>query len=455
MKIKLISLELKNFKGIKEQLINFGDNTQISGDNGTGKSSIFDSFCWLLFGKDSTDAKNFNIQTLDENNNIIHHLEHSVIGVLEIDGVRKTFKRTLKEKWQKEKGAEERKLNGCPTIYEIDDVPLKEKDYKQNIDEILQDNMFKLLTNPLYFPNMRWKEQRQILLDIIGDLDEESVINYNSKLKPLLAMLEGKNIEDFNEKVKFKIKKLKDKVKDIPARIDENNSFICTEDFTELEKQKVAFQNDINVIDEQIADSSKANEGKLVLQEELFRLKDKLSVLRNDALKNANKPLNEVQEKINNIKSEIQKFEFKTTSTQSSIKNTEKYISSLKLDVENTKNRKQQLLNDYHKENDIPFNFDDSLVSCPACGREYDIEKIEEIKTDAESKFNVAKKKTLNYICSKGKPLADDIEKNEEKIRDSEVDLTNWNGDIEVLATQKTELETKLSELEYQKQKID
>lgn len=57
MKIKLISLELKNFKGIKEQLITFGDITQISGDNGTGKSSIFDSFCWLLFGKNSTDKK--------------------------------------------------------------------------------------------------------------------------------------------------------------------------------------------------------------------------------------------------------------------------------------------------------------------------------------------------------------------------------------------------------------
>jgi len=103
MKIKLISLELKNFKGIKERLINFdGFMTQISGDNGSGKSTIFDSFCWLLFGKNSTDKKVFEVQTLDEFNNIIHHLEHSVTGVLEIDGVSKMIfqlnkKNTLKK----------------------------------------------------------------------------------------------------------------------------------------------------------------------------------------------------------------------------------------------------------------------------------------------------------------------------------------------------------------------
>ena len=98
MKIKLLSLELKNFKGTKEALYKFGDFTEVEGKNGTGKSTIFDAFCWVLFGKDSTDRKVFSVQPYDENNNVIHHLDTIVTATLEIDGTIKTFKRTLKEK---------------------------------------------------------------------------------------------------------------------------------------------------------------------------------------------------------------------------------------------------------------------------------------------------------------------------------------------------------------------
>lgn len=455
MKIKLLSLEMKNFKGVKDQLIKFGDTTQIQGDNGTGKSSIFDGFCWLLFGKNSEDKKVFEVQPLDENNNIIHHVDTIVTGVLEIDGVTKTFKRILKEKWQKQRGQAEQSLNGTQTDYEIDDIPVKQKEYLEKISDILDENMFKLLTNPLYFPGMEWKKQREILLDIIGDLDESSVINYNSKLKPLLKLLDGTNIDDFNKRTAASIKKLKDKVKDIPARIDENNSNICNDDFAALEKEKLDIQKQIDTIDSQITDSSKANEGKLKLQDDLFKLKNQLSTLQNEALKNVNKPLEEIQEKINIIKAELQKVEFKITTNNSSINNTTKYMNSCKEDLENTKNRKQELLDDYHKEKDIPFTFDDSLLNCPTCGREYDVEKIQEVKTDAEAKFNAAKKKTLSYIISKGKPLAEDIEKLESKIFNCEEDLKQLNDEILDIEGKKFVFEQNLQELEYQKQKIN
>lgn len=455
MKIKLISLELKNFKGIKEQLITFGDITQISGDNGTGKSSIFDSFCWLLFGKNSTDKKVFEVQTLDEFNNIIHHLEHSVTGVLEVDGVQKTFKRTLKEKWQKKRGQAEQELTGTETLYEIDDIPVKQKEYLEKISKILDENMFKLLTNPLYFPNMEWKKQREILLDIIGDLDEESVINYNSKLKPLLKLLEETNIDDFNKRVAASIKKLKDKVKDIPARIDENNNSMCTEDFTELEKEKITLQNKINVIDEQITDLSKANEGKLLLQEELYATKDKLNVLRNEALKNANKPLNEVQEKINNVKAELQELNFKIRITERNRDNF--YNTNLEQEkiIVRLKEEKQKLLDKYHFENKQDFIFDESETSCKCCGREYDLEKIEEIKADHEKIFNSNKKGKLLLITNDGTKYKNNIEKAEKLLVKDKEEVERLTNEVIELEKQNTELETKLVDLEKQKSEIN
>ena len=42
--IKLKQLSISNFKGISKLDINFKDITTISGQNATGKSSIFDAF---------------------------------------------------------------------------------------------------------------------------------------------------------------------------------------------------------------------------------------------------------------------------------------------------------------------------------------------------------------------------------------------------------------------------
>ena len=47
--IKLKSLSLINFKGVRSLNIGFSDaETLVAGDNGTGKTTVFDSFLWLL-----------------------------------------------------------------------------------------------------------------------------------------------------------------------------------------------------------------------------------------------------------------------------------------------------------------------------------------------------------------------------------------------------------------------
>ena len=63
--MKLTKLELLNFKGLKSFAIDFNGDVVIRGDNATGKTTVFDSVCWLLFGKDSLDRADFEIKTLD------------------------------------------------------------------------------------------------------------------------------------------------------------------------------------------------------------------------------------------------------------------------------------------------------------------------------------------------------------------------------------------------------
>ena len=103
-KIMLKSLEIVNFKGVRFLQLDFTQQvTVIKGENGTGKTTIFDAFHWLLFGKDSTGRSdsNFNIKTIDPTTKKpILHLEHSVAAVLDVDGRAVKIQRCYCEKWE-------------------------------------------------------------------------------------------------------------------------------------------------------------------------------------------------------------------------------------------------------------------------------------------------------------------------------------------------------------------
>lgn len=452
--IKLKKLVLKNFKGIKEKTIEFGHITNILADNGGGKTSIFDAFCWLLFGKDSLDRQKFDVQTLDSNNNIIHNLEHSVTGYLDIDGVQKVITRTLKEKWQKSKGKADAELKGCTTDYEIDGIPVKQKEYQATIGNLVDENLFKMITNPFYFNSLHWTKQREILFEIIGNIDDKNVINYRRELDPLTQILGNDDVDTFNKKIKATISKLKEKVKDIPARIDENNSNIVELNFAELEIKKMDLQVDIYRIDEQIVDASKANDEKIKLQEMFYQKKEEQSKKINEALKNSNTPLEEINDEIFKVNEKLHQIKYEISNMNSEKENNIRKISAAEENYNNLSIRRKELLAKYHEEDDKDFEFDTSLSCCPTCGREYDQDKIEEIKTKAEEKFNNNKKNTIDAIVAGGKRYADNMKASEKTIEE----LKERNKTLEVYITTKTkekeEIESHLESLNVKKSEL-
>lgn len=452
--IKLKKLILKNFKGIKDMTIDFADITNIYGDNAAGKTSIFDAFCWLLFGKDSLDRQKFDIQTLDENNNIIHHLEHEVTGVLDIDGTLKTFKKTLKEKWPKKKGESEPKLTGTTTDYEIDDIPVKQKEYQEMIKSLMDENLFKMITNPFYFNSLHWTKQREILFEIIGNIDDENIIDYKKELAPLKQLLGEDDVDTFNKKVKAAISKLKEKVKDIPARIDENNSNIVNIDFLELEKEKSNKQVEINSIDEQIADASKANDGKLKLQEQLFKAKAEYQSKSVEAHKNMEAPFNKISKKYNEVYKKLQDEKCNLSSLEIMKRENENNINHLQNQLQTAGEEKKVLLTKYHAEDDKQFEFDDTLSYCPHCGRPYESDKIEEIKENALIKFNEQKKSAIDNILTKGKSKAGEIASIEENIKAAQLENKTLTENILNISMNIQSLEKEVQNIQEQKESL-
>ena len=172
--MKLLKLKLQNFKGIRNSEFDFGGiNATIYGDNATGKTTVFDSLCWLLFGKDSLDRADFEIKTL-ENGEPIHKVNHEVEAeFLHDDGNSFTLKRVYREKYSSPRGGDT-KLTGHTTDYFINEVPVKEKEYKQYINDVIAEDVFKLITNPLYFNEQySWQNRRKLLLEISGDIKDE------------------------------------------------------------------------------------------------------------------------------------------------------------------------------------------------------------------------------------------------------------------------------------------
>lgn len=414
MDIILRSLKLHNFKGIKDFEVEFGHVTDIKGKNGLGKSTIFDAFNWLLFDKDSQGRKNFEIKTLDETGEPLHKLEHKVEGNLIIDGIQLTLAKTFKEKWTKKRGQATQNFSGHETKHFINGVEVIKKEYEEKIKEIMDEGLFKLVTNPMYFPNLNWKEQRTIVQEIIGIIDDERVINYNSKLAPLKGAYTD-SISEYNARTKASIKKINDEIKLIPARIDECNNNIIDVDFTELEARKKEVEKKINDIDERIEDSSKGNDVLLEHKQNLFNLKqeyqEKLNHARAVASNGKDKLINKLQGKkdelrevnsvMKNYSYEIEKEEARKRSYETSLIGINEKLNKLRNKWKEVKSR------DFEADNKI----------CKYCGQELPLHEVEQL----EERFNLNKSKELEIICTnadKAKKEKEELEEKIEKIKE-------------------------------------
>lgn len=220
--MKLLKLNLQNFKGIRNSEFDFGGiNATIYGDNATGKTTVFDSLCWLLFGKDSLDRADFEIKTL-ENGEPIHKVNHEVEAeFLNDDGNSFTLRRVYREKYSSPRGGDT-KLTGHTTDYFINEVPVKEKEYKQYINDVIAEDVFKLITNPLYFNEQySWQNRRKLLLEISGDIKDDEVINSRSELTRLAELLNGRTVDEQRKIVAAKKTAINKELDMIPVRIDE------------------------------------------------------------------------------------------------------------------------------------------------------------------------------------------------------------------------------------------
>lgn len=341
--MKLLKLKLQNFKGIKNSEFDFGGiDATIYGDNATGKTTIFDSLCWLLFGKDSLDRADFEIKTL-ENGEPIHKVNHEVEAeFLHDDGNSFTLKRVYREKYSSPRGGDT-KLTGHTTDYFINEVPVKEKEYKQYINDVIAEDVFKLITNPLYFNEQySWQNRRKLLLEISGDIKDEEVINSRAELTRLVELLNGRTVDEQRKIVAAKKTAINKELDMIPVRIDEalRNKADISASEDKLKADIKVFDEAIKKLDEQksiIINGFNATEKRSKIDEINRRLKLRQSELLSVVTAEKQRLRGEKElllNKLKNLESERDRYADKAYDLRGEIERENKRIETLQAEFD-------------------------------------------------------------------------------------------------------------------------
>ena len=440
--IILHRLDLKNFKGIKSFSLEVnGENAKVFGDNATGKTTLFDAFVWLLFDKDSQNKKDFSIKTL-VNGEEVHGLEHEVEATFIVNGTKLTLRKVYSEKWTKKRGSAEKQFSGHTTDYFIDGVPSKKKEFTDQVASIVDEEIFKLLTSPMYFnEQLHWQKRRATLLEICGDITEEEVIASNKDLAKLPSILQGRTIENHRKVIVARRSDINKELEKIPVRIDEiehNLPNLETLNKLELERQLDRLNQEIDEKQDLISNIRNGNAISLKQKEiqeielKLLRIKQEHEAGSKDELYKVKALIQEESSNVSILQSRQENLKTQKQHNEESIKLIESKL--------------QRLREEWFEVNNQEFTHS-TECECPTCGQTLPEEQVNAAREKALAQFNLRKSTRLEDIDTTGKrekakkdvllekneKLSADYESLAKQIAEKQERLKNFNEQLKVM----------------------
>lgn len=440
--IIILRLTLLNFKGIRSLTVDFDEHeTNIYGANAAGKTTVFDAFRWVLFGKDCNDRKDFNIKTIGEDGKPIERLPHEVTADLVVDGEQITLKKCYVEKWTKKRGSAVETFSGHAVECYYNDVPCSVKEYEAKVSEICDEQVFKLITNPLFFTSQKKDFQRGMLINLAGDVTNQELVDENTEFSELVGMLSGKTVEELKREVASKKRKIKDGIDNIPARIDERKRDMPEVlDWSAIETNIKVHEYEITKLDAQIADRSKAfNEITKHKQEVAKQLSEVKSSITARQFELKDKLLADYNESRRAHDTAVQRAT--TLRNERRVKGLA--LPRLEKELASLKEKREGMIAEWRNIKAMTFAEPDrNEFVCPTCKRPLEADdvdaKIEELRTA----FNADKSKRLESNKTLGIETKNAIEAKEAEIKainDGCFKLDNEIAEIENSASYKTE----------------
>lgn len=448
MRIEFKTITIKNFKGVLgERKLTFNPTlTQIMGANHAGKTTIVDAVQWVLFDKNSIGQTVFGIDPKDENGEIIHHLDNTVVLELTADGTDYKLEKVRSETWTKPRKKEEAEMTGHTTKYFVNENKYTQKDFKAFVDDLCKESLFKAITTPSYFPSLPAEDQRNLLTKMVGKTTDEDLAGDNEDFKGLLQELSGTDLQKFREQLRYRIGELKKEIEQIPSRINEN-----TEELKALEASKPDFdftrkrikeiETGIENIDNELADLSRTVDTEF---NERTKERTEINKLKNrmQAIVQSYQDKNTTEERkhkkaIDDAKYEIEVTERAIRNAKAAVEDGQAQLNKIAIASEDFKKRWVIL-------DQTAFSWDNNQEICSTCHQRLPQDDIDRMKEEMEGNFNDNKSKQFDA-------LEEEAARIKKRKSDAEATIKNAQDKLEKLEQQRKEQEAALQKAQESK----
>lgn len=444
MRFTLKKISLNNFKGFEKMDVEFSpESTLIEGDNETGKTTLYDAFCYCLSKKSSDGSTDFGIKP----NFATEIVSPSVEVEAEIDEKPVTLKRVYQAKFTRDK-----KFSGYKTECFINGIPTGIKEFEKYIaDSVGEEEVFKLLTFPNYFTelmttaNGETVSQRQCkaLKHMANVESDKSIAESEEAFQPLLELLKRyDSVDDIQKFYKAEVKRIHQQIDDIPIRVEQQAKNILKVEKSEVELNTMlsSVSAKIDALRTQDVPSPESMKQVKAMKEQLASAKQELLTAGNKESQLLFDEKNKHIEKLNEIRNEDRKVRGQISDLESQIKSFLVRIDGLTA----SKNIKSDYIRQDSEELEL-FNGSDAYI-CPTCGSK--LERDNPLSEELKRKHEILKNDIHElYVALAG------IDKEIEESQNAIDDLSVQKADLQKELVHLSEEENKLQE-EY-KSKVE
>lgn len=362
-KIKFNKLNIKNFRNISELNIDFNDKiTQIMSVNGKGKTNVLSSIMWCLFGKDIYDTKQFVISPIingEEDNAIVTIVKMVINDNYVIERTYKDRKTSLKTGWI---------IDGEESL-----VSITQTKYNQELlENLVDEETFKSLSNVNYIPNLHWKDLKALIFELIGNITDEEVL-LRDDFKLIEEYVTKFGIEQAQDLIKETDKKINEDIKRLETEyqtlVNTKEKYVVEDGESEnLKNRKKEIENALFENQKQIEKINAQREDYRKAEEKLRHKENEIKIFENE-MELAKKNIQEYEELYNQAGVSVEELKQKDlivlerdkNEIERDIKFEEKTINELQAYLDEIKEHGNQLKN---KEIKIENS------KCSACGQE-------------------------------------------------------------------------------------
>ena len=470
VELKTISMQnYRCFHGEKEFHADFGQKTRVSGKNGSGKSTVMNAVMEVLTGKNADGTQADNVRPIVDGQEVEGvDVERTV--VLDIDGKETEIKKITKQKRERVDGVMQYVPGSNVNSYTVDGIAFNQK----KLDEFISENICPPETllaccNPNAFLSLKSTTDMRAFLEKMAGFDlNEYIKSLGAEFAEIEEITKGHPIEQVQKTLNKQLtdqKKATTKAetewKYEKAKADDSDE----DDVTRLTEQKVRYENQIAILDEQeksLDDVMAAYDQK---SKDILDLKfEQSEIVRkaNEGLVNQKKKLNEdaflLEHEKKIAENDLRMSEMDLKHANMGV---ERHTAEVKKAQEDWKSWSLLEFNEEDLRNIESEEFDEDSLYCPTCGQRYPLDKTIEIRDSYEAnkqkRIHAEQKKKLKFeedrdikltaITESGNKAAADLKEAKKAQEESEQKIAELKQKITSIAMEIQNKHTELSKL--------